>query len=452
MDKIRICKIQVQGLFGSINYNINFPETNIASIITAPNGCGKTTILNLVSFIFNPTDDSFKNISAIPFDFFRCVLSNGKVVELRRVKNADQTSDRKMKKQIRTILEQKYRLTSPDISDLVFSISGKNISKRRKLEYLNTFFKYSDMHLSDYYNVNDEDYQFYIQAKSPFFSDTSVIWKKQIQLLKDCSCNIPVNYIRADRIQPVMSSSSRRRNNDEPHQESPLKMASEKISALIKNATESYNEAVSQAKDKLPQMFLEGEGSELNSDEFMNGWSVYREELNQFQAIGLITTTKDFTTGKDISNVYKEKGAFLSTYLSAFKDTTASLRDIYGRLSLFKQILDERNVITGKKVCFSREGITMYSGDREIKLDTLSSGEKHDFIMFYNLIFNISRNGLVLIDEPEISLHIEWQDSYLDRLIAICEMNSLQAIVATHSPNIVSSHFDCLVDKGEQDG
>ena len=49
MDKIRICKIQVQGLFGSINYNINFPETNIASIITAPNGCGKTTIAKYIS-------------------------------------------------------------------------------------------------------------------------------------------------------------------------------------------------------------------------------------------------------------------------------------------------------------------------------------------------------------------------------------------------------------------
>ena len=69
--------------------------------------------------------------------------------------------------------------------------------------------------------------------------------------------------------------------------------------------------------------------------------------------------------------------------------------------------------------------------------------------MFYRLIFNTSINGIVLIDEPEISLHIEWQEDYLDRLIDICQMNGLQAIVATHSPNIVNGHFDLFVDKGE---
>ena len=68
--------------------------------------------------------------------------------------------------------------------------------------------------------------------------------------------------------------------------------------------------------------------------------------------------------------------------------------------------------------------------------------------MFYRLIFNTSINGIVLIDEPEISLHIEWQEDYLDRLIDICQMNGLQAIVATHSPNIVNGHFDLFVDKG----
>ena len=69
--------------------------------------------------------------------------------------------------------------------------------------------------------------------------------------------------------------------------------------------------------------------------------------------------------------------------------------------------------------------------------------------MFYNLVFNVQNNGLVLIDEPEISLHVEWQETYLDKLLAICKMNGLQAIVATHSPNIISSHYDLLVDKGE---
>lgn len=83
----------------------------------------------------------------------------------------------------------------------------------------------------------------------------------------------------------------------------------------------------------------------------------------------------------------------------------------------------------------------------DIDLDCLSSGEKNDFVMFYQLIFNTQEFGIVLIDEPEISLHIEWQEEYLDFLQKICSMNSLQAIVATHSPNIINGHFDLYVKK-----
>ena len=87
MEKTRICRIQVKNLFGYINYDIDLGANNPIAIITAPNGRGKTTILNLISLMFAPENDSFKLIEPIPFDEFRCVLSNGKSVELKRIQN-----------------------------------------------------------------------------------------------------------------------------------------------------------------------------------------------------------------------------------------------------------------------------------------------------------------------------------------------------------------------------
>ena len=81
----------------------------------------------------------------------------------------------------------------------------------------------------------------------------------------------------------------------------------------------------------------------------------------------------------------------------------------------------------------------------ELLLNYLSSGEKNDFIMFCELIFKAPRGSIVFIDEPEISLHISWQEEYIDRLLEICRMNDLQAVVATHSPNIVNDHLDLFV-------
>ena len=336
-------------------------------------------------------------------------------------------------------------------NDYVFSVYDSINAASNSFKYSDPFYETLEMDASEY--LDEDDIKFYRGSGQISRADRQKnIWKKQRDLLEKEECRISINYIKADRLQPVRVLSGGLMDDYEPQQESPLKLASEKIQSSIKKATDEYKEAVSRAKDKLPEMVIDGEGSDLDFDEFMNGWSLYRQKLDQFQNIGLITTTEDFTKGKDISKVYKENGAFLSTYLSAFEDTTAPLQDIYSRLNLFKQILDERNAVTEKKVEIGREGITLSSRNSKLNPESLSSGEKHDFIMFYNLIFNSSENGLVLIDEPEISLHIEWQETYLDKLIAICEMNDLQAIVATHSPNIVSSHYDFMVDKGETHG
>ena len=449
MEKIWIRKIQVKKLFGNISYDIDFTENNPISIITAPNGCGKTTILNLVSFILNPDYETFLVICRIPFDEFKCVLSNGKTIVFMQKKLVQAISQKKKKRiSDRDLAERRVRSIFKEM-DFEFSIVNQDNDKLLGFDFSEALMAVQGMEPAYFFDDDYDEISYYRGRRMGLKDLFRYVFRRLKQILKDSGCSIPVRYIKADRIQPVMVQSKNAIDYDETHTESPLKIASERIRDLIKDATEKYNEDVSQAKDKLPQMFLDGEGSELDFKDFMDGWSVYREELNQFQEIGLITPTEDFTMGKDISNVYKEKGKFLSTYLSAFKDTTGSLQDIYNRLNLFKQTLDERNSITGKKLVFGREGITLSYNNRKINLDTLSSGEKHDFIMFYNLIFNIKENGLVLVDEPEISLHIEWQETYLDKLTAICEMNGLQAIIATHSPNIVSSHFDYLADKGE---
>ena len=143
----------------------------------------------------------------------------------------------------------------------------------------------------------------------------------------------------------------------------------------------------------------------------------------------------------------KKKSAFLTTYLDAFEGTLEPLQLSYAKLRLFADIFNKRNEITQKIIKFTPGGIRVISSGKEISIEYLSSGEKNDFVMFYRLIFNTYQNGIVLIDEPEISLHIEWQEEYLDRLIEICKMNGLQAIVATHSPSIINGHLDLFVDK-----
>jgi len=63
-------------------------------------------------------------------------------------------------------------------------------------------------------------------------------------------------------------------------------------------------------------------------------------------------------------------------------------------------------------------------------------------VLLYELIFNTDPNTLVLIDEPEISLHVTWQKEFINDLIEIIELQKIQVITATHSPQIVNGRWD----------
>ena len=80
-----------------------------------------------------------------------------------------------------------------------------------------------------------------------------------------------------------------------------------------------------------------------------------------------------------------------------------------------------------------------------LPLASLSSGEQHELVLQYELLFEIEPNALVLLDEPEISLHVEWQRTFLADLMHIAKLSGFDALVATHSPYIVGDEDRLMV-------
>ena len=79
-----------------------------------------------------------------------------------------------------------------------------------------------------------------------------------------------------------------------------------------------------------------------------------------------------------------------------------------------------------------------------MELNQLSSGEQHEVVLLYELIFNARQNTLVLIDEPELSLHVTWQKEFLTDLIKIISLQNIQVLIATHSPTIINDRWDLV--------
>ncbi|RXH15134.1 AAA family ATPase [Bradyrhizobium guangzhouense] len=111
---------------------------------------------------------------------------------------------------------------------------------------------------------------------------------------------------------------------------------------------------------------------------------------------------------------------------------------IFNRLLLNKSFtFDERNQ---PSISTSRDE----SGRRPIDLDELSSGEKQMLIIIGETLLQEQRNYIFLADEPELSLHIEWQRDLVQN---IRKLNpNCQLVFATHSPDIVERYGDRTLD------
>lgn len=101
----------------------------------------------------------------------------------------------------------------------------------------------------------------------------------------------------------------------------------------------------------------------------------------------------------------------------------------------FQDIVDELFADTGKHIQRDKNEITFTQDDEELPVYKLSSGEKQVLVILLTVLVQDMEKGVLLMDEPEVSLHIEWQQ----RLITLVrELNpNLQIIIATHSPAVI---------------
>ena len=128
---------------------------------------------------------------------------------------------------------------------------------------------------------------------------------------------------------------------------------------------------------------------------------------------------------------------------------TASISDYVRRnyvlaesVIIFKDIVNE--FLVDKSITVSDRGrfeISMNNGTA-LQLQRLSSGEKQIIIMFYALLFHAEPGSLVILDEPEISLHVSWQQKLGRYFNDICRVRDIQMIVATHSPQVIHDMWD----------
>ena len=134
------------------------------------------------------------------------------------------------------------------------------------------------------------------------------------------------------------------------------------------------------------------------------------------------------------------------------------LDDVTAKLEAFDSILEKieifRTIVNAhfsfKTLFVSKEGFSIRTSSGDLlELTRLSSGEQHLLVLVYEMLFTDKARSLILLDEPEISLHVEWQLAFLEDLQKITAVASHQVLIATHSPQIVNDRLELLSPFGQ---
>lgn len=125
----------------------------------------------------------------------------------------------------------------------------------------------------------------------------------------------------------------------------------------------------------------------------------------------------------------------LMQYRMQILDVPEKANRIRIRIDKFIKVLNKLFAQSKKRFEFEQGGLAVKNmyGDK-IEMEMLSSGEKHMLIILFAVFLQDERTALILMDEPENTMHISWQRQLVEILV---EMNpNAQFIITTHSPSL----------------
>jgi len=205
--------------------------------------------------------------------------------------------------------------------------------------------------------------------------------------------------------------------------------------------------ALSQSLDRtFPVRLVEQMGhSELTEDELRRRLSELEKRRSRLEEVGLLDREEGiaFSPRSGLSSSTKD---VLEVYVEDVERKLSVFDEVADKIELFKRIINGR--FLHKQITISKQdGFSFNTSDgKPLPVAALSSGEQHQLVLLYELLFKANRNSLILVDEPELSLHVAWQKQFLRDLQGIAELASLDVLIATHSPQIIHDRWDLTVE------
>ncbi len=407
---------------------------NDLTILIGKNGSGKTTVLNILSCIISGNIVFLKDYKFSKVEILYDGKKDNDTLLINKYVNLEKEIiiNIKFDGEDIDIPISSVRYGSVELNEYVNYIANKYEILKKIKDTFNQFYlpmnRYTDYSMgmvkyqfARYYDDDD-------RKKNPFSNYLNDAMLSIIKLLKNyisrmnimidnknkefrkdiinVLSDLTIDFPSAKDVKHVLGTADYQRNQEEF------------INALKNNGIDDKD------KEKSVNNFFnilkmrDSEEYDKNSDTFIN----YVWQLTQYTKIIKVSNIS-FEFDKDIKNI------------TFYKDS-------------FVRMINE--YFAPKRVAINDEGdVSIELLEKKIDLDDLSSGEKQLFITIASLFFGIAENenSIFIIDEPESSLHVDWQEKFTESIVSINK--NIQIIIATHSPEILGKYIDKIYMMGQ---
>lgn len=416
---MKLKKLEIKSLYGIYDYNIDFNSD--ITFIYGKNGCGKTTVLNIIESVITGDLSIFYEIK-----FGSIILQY--------------ESENNIEKKIEIYFKN---------GKLKLNFENRDYSISKNLKFFNRNKK-----IHNIWEDNDD---------SDYFSEEDKLLKKIKEIFN--LIYLPLNRVNdkillQDEYYERKYYRNLRRNEEDTIskvQNIIFYVISKINSEIVTESNNFRNKVLKSLINPNNKYFFENleKNKEINIREIKNKYIRLLEKLSMIDEnekkeyeeffksiIKSAVEDKDkkmIETIITVNEIYKMQRLIeLSEDLDHKQEE--KMKKVNTFLNIMNTFLEKSD--DSKKLIIDNKGQiffeTKYNSEK-INIKYLSSGEKQLLILFtYLLNMEDETTGIFIVDEPEISLHMYWQKILAEKILEM--KKNIQLIFATHSPEIIGKN------------
>lgn len=448
---MKLEKVEIVNLFNMFTHEIKLNQEERITIITAPNGFGKTIALKCIHGLFNKKLSFFMKLK---FEKIIYTFDNNIKVEIdkTRVRLQEDEDEETFVERLNFLYYENSLITSSFEypSKKMMSMAKRSIPLNRIEDYLPSYYRRIDR--EEWVNENTKEvlsldevlYKFNDVLPDRYLNRLSIRFPEEFNEVIN---SLEVYLIQEQRLvlrEPISDHHMRR----EVVITDTIEKYARELSRLIKDKIDNYAEITQTLDSSFPKRLFQQNNIKCTTEELKDRLDALQEKRQKLSEYGLLKADEDSLFSEE--NIKESDTKVLSLYISDNEKKLEVYDSLIDRIDTFTRILNERR-FTFKEIGIDKDKGFLFKSiqDEELSLTELSSGEQHEVVLLFELLFKAKENSLVLIDEPEISLHVVWQMAFLEDIKDIINLQKIDVVIATHSPQIINDNWDLTVNLEE---